>query len=140
MLALKPYRAHRAKRHATNSFSGKIVLNYFIEYRIFCQIGLFVIATFIESIVVELRKNFFFIQFPRLGYIPLYSISSLAFSSFNGDRNLQTMWGASNKISQYMSYGLLVHYSSGGSEILDQVNEFGLRFRYCDNFKEIVLR
>jgi hypothetical protein len=49
------------------------------------------------------------------------------FSDKSDDKNLQTMWGASNKIYQYMAYGLLVLFSSDESEMIDQMNGLGLR-------------
>lgn len=51
------------------------------------------------------------------------------FNTQVSDVNLRSMWGASNKIYQYMAYGLLVLYSSGEEELVNKMQGFGLR---CD--------
>ncbi len=53
----------------------------------------------------------------------------LAFFAGSSDPNLQTMWGASNKVTQYMAYGLAVIYSSSEQEMIENLAEIGLR---CD--------
>jgi glycosyltransferase involved in cell wall biosynthesis len=51
------------------------------------------------------------------------------FSSSSPDVNLRTMWGASNKVYQYMAYGLLVLFSSAEEEMVSNMEGLGLR---CD--------
>lgn len=57
----------------------------------------------------------------------LHDIGIAFFSAGSNDPNLQKMWGASNKIYQYMAYGLLVLYSSEEPELIDQMVGHGVR-------------
>lgn len=59
----------------------------------------------------------------------LHDIGIAFFSANSQDSNLQKMWGASNKIYQYMAYGLLVLFSSEEPELISQMTGLGIR---CD--------